>query len=88
MLRLSYVVHGPIYGRFMGKRFSLYIKVHTQVAQVRQTSALLRNIRNIRICTEKKPIVSVTYENERIYIKCVLRLSCVVRFMAVLRVLL
>ena len=34
----------------------------------------------------KKPIVSVTYENERIsiknslpYLKCVLRLSCVVR---------
>ena len=34
----------------------------------------------------KKPIVSITYENERIsiknslpYIKCVLRLSCVVR---------
>ena len=34
---------------------------------------------------EKKPIVSVTYENERIsiknslpYLKCVLRLSCVV----------
>ena len=49
----------------------------------------------------KKPIVSVSYENERIsmknsspYIKCVLRLSCVVhgpfygRFMAVLWVLL
>ena len=84
MLRLSCVVHGPIYGRFMGKRFSLYINVHTQVAQARQTSALLRNIRNIRICTGKKPIVSVTYENERIsiknslpYLKCVLRLSCV-----------
>ena len=49
----------------------------------RQASALLRNIQNIRICMEKKPIVSVTYENERIstknvYIKCVLRLSCVV----------
>ena len=26
--------------------------------------ALLRNIRNIRICMGKKPIVSVTYENE------------------------
>ena len=48
---------------------------------------------------KKKPIVSVTYENERIsiknslpYLKCVLRLSCVVhgsiygRFMAVLLV--
>ena len=85
VLRLSCAVRGPIYGRFMGKRFSLYIKVHTQVAQARQTSALLRNIRSIRICTGKKPIVSVTYENERIsiknsllYIKCVLRLSCVV----------
>ena len=32
-------------------------------------SALLRNIRNIRICMGKKPIVSVTYENERISIK-------------------
>ena len=49
-----------------------------------RTSALLHNIRNIRICIGKKPIVSVTYENERIsiknslpYIKCVLRLSCV-----------
>ena len=55
----------PFYGLYC-KRFYLYIKVHTQVAQARQTSALLRNIRNIRICTGKKPIVSVTYENERI----------------------
>ena len=31
--------------------------------------ALLRNIQNIRICMKKKPIVSVTYENERISIK-------------------
>ena len=53
----------------------------------RRTSALLRNIQNIRICMGKKPIVSVTYENERIsikkknslpYLKCMLRLSCVV----------
>ena len=51
----------------------------------RRTSALLRNIRNIRICMGKKPIVSVTYENERIsiknslpYLKCVLGLPCVV----------
>ena len=51
----------------------------------RRASALLRNIQNIRICMGKKPIVSVTYENERIsiknslpYLKCVLRLSCVV----------
>ena len=50
----------------------------------RRASALLRNIQNIRIFG-KKPIVSVTYENERIsiknslpYLKCVLRLSCVV----------
>ena len=51
----------------------------------RQTPALLRNIRKIRICLGKKLIVSVTYENERIliknslpYLKCVLRLSCLV----------
>ena len=51
----------------------------------RRASALLRNIRNIRICMGKKPIASVTYENETIsiknsvpYIKCVLHLSCVV----------
>ena len=89
---LPYKVHGPIYGRFMGCTVNGFlsiltpdIKVHIQVAQARQTSALLRNIRNIRICTGKKPIVSVTYENERIsiknslpYLKCVLRLSCVV----------
>ena len=50
----------------------------------RRASALLRNIRNIRICMGKKPIASVTYENERIsiknsvpFIKCVLHLSCV-----------
>ena len=45
-----------------------------QVAQARnierrRTSALLRNIRNIRICVGKKPIVFVTYENQRISIK-------------------
>ena len=51
----------------------------------RRASALFRNIQNIRICMGKKPIFSVTYENERIsiknslpYLKCVLRLSCVV----------
>ena len=67
------------------------LNVLAQVAQARNmsiagASALLRNVRNIRICMGKKPIVSVTYENERIsieknglpYIKCVLRLSCVV----------
>ena len=35
----------------------------------RRTSALLRNILNLSICMGKKPIVSVTYENERISIK-------------------
>ena len=51
----------------------------------RRASALLRNIQNKRICMGKKAIVSVAYENERIsiksslpYLKCVLRLSCVV----------
>ena len=58
------------------------------LVDVHQTAGLnRRNIiyRNTRIWVEKKPIVSVTYENERIstknslpYIKCVLRLSCVV----------
>ena len=51
----------------------------------RRASPLLRDVQNFRICMGKKPIVSVTYENERIsiqnslpYLKCVLRLSCVV----------
>ena len=34
-----------------------------------RTSALLRNIRNIRICMGKKPVVAVTYENGRISMK-------------------
>ena len=46
--------------------------------------ALLCNVQNIRICMGKKPIVSVTYENERISIKkqltlikmCVTSLPC------------
>ena len=49
----------------------------------RRTSALLRNIQNIRICMGQKPIVSVTHENERIsiknslpYLKCVTSLLC------------
>ena len=53
--------------------------------EYRRASALLRNSQNIRICMGKNPIVSVTYENETIsiknslpYLKCVLRLSCVV----------
>ena len=69
-------------------------RTKTQVAQARnisigehrRASALLRNIQNIRICMGKKPIVSVTYENERISIKkqltllkmCVTSQSCVV----------
>ena len=51
------------------------VDVAPQVAQAR----------NMNICMGKKPIVSVTYENERISIKnslphfkCVLPLSCVV----------
>ena len=53
-----------------------------------RASVLLRIIQNIRICMRRKPIVSVTYENERIsiikkknslpYLICVLRLSSVV----------
>ena len=50
----------------------------------RRASALLRNIQNIRICMGRKPIVSVTYENERISLKkqltllkmCVASLLC------------
>ena len=52
----------------------------------RRASALLCNIQNIRICIGKKPTVSVPYENEKNsiknslpYLKCVLRLSCVVQ---------
>ena len=40
----------------------------------RRASALLRNIQNIRICMGKRPIVSLTYENERISIKKLLTL--------------
>ena len=67
----------------------------SQVAQARNMSIgkhrhLLRNIQNIRICMGKKPIVSVTYENERIsiknslpYLKCVfcrICICCIKRF--------
>ena len=59
--------------------------METTCSLSRRASELLRNVRNIRICMKKKPIVTVTYENERIsmkhslpYLKCVLRLSCVV----------
>ena len=49
-----------------------------------RASALLRNIQNVRIWMGKKPIVFVTYENERISIKkqltllkmCVTSLLC------------
>ena len=39
------------------------------IGEHRHCCSLLPNIRNIRICMGKKPIVSVTYENERISIK-------------------
>ena len=50
----------------------------------RRTSALLRDIGNIRVCLGKKPIVSVAYENVRISLKkhftlhkmCVTSLLC------------
>ena len=50
----------------------------------RRASALLRNIQNIKVCMGKKPIVSLTYKNERISIKkqltslkiCVTSLLC------------
>ena len=67
------------------KAISSYTGSPSSKYEHRQASALLRNIQNIRICMGKKPTVSVTYENERIsiknslpYLKCVLRLSCVV----------
>ena len=45
--------------------------METTCSLSRRASALLRNIRNIRIYRlwEKKPIVSVTYENKRISLK-------------------
>ena len=39
------------------------------IGEYRRASALLHNTQNIRICMGKKPIVSVTYENESISIK-------------------
>ena len=51
----------------------------------RRASALLRKIQNIRICMGKKTYRFCNLQNERIsiknslpYLKCVLRLSCVV----------
>ena len=59
--------------------------METTCSLSRRASELLRDVRNIRICMGKKPIVTVTYENERIsmkhslpYLTCVLRLSRVV----------
>ena len=72
------------------KQINKQTRLNPQVAQARNmgiadASALLRNIRNIKIFMWKKPTVSVTYENERTSIKnslpcikCVLHLSCVV----------
>ena len=48
-----------------------------------RTSALLRNIRNIRICMVKKNIVSATHENERISIKNSLPYVCVTSLLVV-----
>ena len=50
----------------------------------RRTSILLHSIRTIRICVDKKTVVfrnlrkSKSIKNSLPYIKCVLRLSCVV----------
>ena len=65
-----------IYGETTGSPSSKY--------EHRRASALLRNTQNIRICMGEKPIVCVTYENERIAIKkqltllkmCVTSLLC------------
>ena len=79
-----------IAGRSLRPLHGVTTHVRPQVAQARNMSIgdkrnCCVNIRNIRICVGKKPIVSVTYENERVsiknslpYLKCVLRLSCVV----------
>ena len=49
--------------------FSFFFSVSTgrpsSKYEHRRASALLRNIQNIKICMGKKPIVSVTYENEK-----------------------
>ena len=70
--------------------FQKALKIAPQVAQARKkehrrASALLSNVRNIRICMGKKPIVSVTYGNEEDFNKtqltlrkCVSRLVCMV----------
>ena len=51
------VAHGIGHGYTTGSPSSKY--------EHWQASALLRNNQNIRICMGKKPIVSVTYENEK-----------------------
>ena len=49
--------------------FSIVCHYTTGSLSSKYEHRLLRNIRNIRICMGKKPIVSVNYENERISIK-------------------
>ena len=58
---------------------SLLCIITPQVVQVRNmSSALLRDIRNVRICMRKKPILFNLKKNSLPYIKCVLCHSCVV----------
>ena len=82
-IKITYLVFGEKTDRFCNSTY-----------EHRRASALLRNIRNMDL-GGKKPIVSVTYENERISIKkqltllkmCVTSVLCVWstgRFMAVL----
>ena len=71
-----------------GERLSFASHVHGSTGspsskyEHRRASALLSNIQNIRIRMGKKPIVSLTYENEMIsiknslpYLKCVYYVS-------------
>ena len=68
----------------MGNRVAITTGSPSSKYEHRRTSALLRNIQNITICMGKKPIVSLTYENDRISIKkqltllkmCVTSLLC------------
>ena len=79
----------PEFWAYLSKPWTdLFAHVHTgspsSKYEHRRALALLRNIKNIRICMGKKPIVSLTYENERISIKkqltllkmCVTSLLC------------
>ena len=74
-----------IAGRSLRPLHGVTTHVRPQVAQARNMSIgdkrnCCVNIRNIRICMGKKPIVSVTYENERVSIKSSLPyLNCVLR---------